>query len=105
MKPTFRSPIQASRDCCQLSSAPVKSHFGQGGEEDTGREDRAQPELEEAKGAARIWPKLGQRGQKLLDKDDRYTNPQTHLNAPTHASALRSLAWFFWGGIRLKKGN
>lgn len=46
--------------------------------------------LRRAKGAAKIWPKMDERGQKLLDKVDRYTHPQIHLNASTHASALKS---------------
>lgn len=55
VKSTFRSPSQSSRGCCQLSSAPGKSHLGQGHEENTGREDRGQPDLEEGQESGQDW--------------------------------------------------
>lgn len=63
--------------------------------------------LRRAKGAAKIWPRLGKRGQKLLDKDDTYTHPQIHLNVSAHASALKSAhrPFFFLKKNRLKREN
>lgn len=61
VKLTFRSPSQSVRACCQLSSVLGKSHLGQGHEEDAGREDRDQPDLEEGQEIGQDWTREDKR--------------------------------------------